>query len=460
MQVSNERMIGPYILGRKLGRGHYATVRQAKKPGDATYGYAVKYMKVGAPYPKKTLLGILKEEAYMQSFKHQNIITYFESNPDGVYLKPGTPGKGQTKIEVVYSVLQKARVGDLFDFLASIGKVSEPIARFYFTQLLDAVEYLHSKGYAHRDIKPENILLDNNFNLMLSDFGTCESFTTVGPSTLSKTKVGTDRYMSPELYAKKPYSPILADLFACGVTLFLFIACHPPFEKASNECQYYRLIKAHKEPEYWTQIYQIHTPDWCSPDLIHLFNLMFQYDPSLRPSISEIRAHPWLSGPVASPTEIAQEFAKRQAAVIENLKKNAIERMQKKKPKKAGEPHIRRAVAKVSEVSTVENVKKFIKEVGEYELRKPTMLFTQETIEDTETAILGFLSEAKEVAANPNTFKIEAIFENPKTEEMKICIDILKDNELNSIHVSKLYGDRSDYMKFFGKLTKFVEEEL
>ena len=82
---------------------------------------------------------------------------------------------------VVYAVLQLARTGDLFDFLASFGGLSEKFARFYFLQLLDAVEFLHVSGHAHRDIKPENILLDNNYSLLLSDFGFCKKLLAVGP---------------------------------------------------------------------------------------------------------------------------------------------------------------------------------------------------------------------------------------------------------------------------------------
>lgn len=72
----------------------------------------------------------------------------------------------------VYSLeLEYAKHGDLFDLIQGSGKFSEKEARFYFKQLVDSLEYLHSKGYCHRDIKTENILLDADYNLKLADFG-------------------------------------------------------------------------------------------------------------------------------------------------------------------------------------------------------------------------------------------------------------------------------------------------
>lgn len=70
-------------------------------------------------------------------------------------------------------IMECYKNGDLFDFLQGQGRkiITEEIARFFFSQLLTAVEYIHSKNIVHRDIKLENILVDENFNLILSDFG-------------------------------------------------------------------------------------------------------------------------------------------------------------------------------------------------------------------------------------------------------------------------------------------------
>lgn len=67
--------------------------------------------------------------------------------------------------------LELCQGGELFDFIAQTGRFEEPVARYYFKQLLDGLEYLHNNGISHRDLKPENVLLDDQFNLKIADFG-------------------------------------------------------------------------------------------------------------------------------------------------------------------------------------------------------------------------------------------------------------------------------------------------
>lgn len=61
--------------------------------------------------------------------------------------------------------------GILFDFIQKMGGVGEQAGRQFLTQLLDVMEYMHSRGVVHRDLKLENILIDNDLNLKITDFG-------------------------------------------------------------------------------------------------------------------------------------------------------------------------------------------------------------------------------------------------------------------------------------------------
>ena len=70
-----------------------------------------------------------------------------------------------------YILLERARNGSFFDFIAQAGRFNEMHARHYFRQLLSGIDYLHNAGYAHRDLKSENLLLDKDFNLKICDFG-------------------------------------------------------------------------------------------------------------------------------------------------------------------------------------------------------------------------------------------------------------------------------------------------
>lgn len=72
---------------------------------------------------------------------------------------------------VDYLVLELVNGGDLFDYIANSGRFSEDVARYYFTQFMDALDYMHKNNSCHRDLKPENIMLDSEFNLKVADFG-------------------------------------------------------------------------------------------------------------------------------------------------------------------------------------------------------------------------------------------------------------------------------------------------
>ena len=124
--------------------------------------------------------------------------------------------------------MELAEGGDLFDKIEADQGVSEDIAHAYFTQLINAVGYMHSKGVGHRDIKPENVLLSADGNLKLADFGMATLFEYHGKRKMAVTTCGSPPYVAPEVLtpvivngAKTvKYCADQADIWSCGVVLF------------------------------------------------------------------------------------------------------------------------------------------------------------------------------------------------------------------------------------------------
>ena len=126
----------------------------------------------------------LNESEIMKKLDHPNIIKLLGSSSKSNAIREDGP-----ELPVNYIAMEYAENGEIFEFISESGRFSEPEARFYFHQLIEGLEYMHDKGYYHRDIKPENLLMDEDYNLKIADFG----FTTT--YQVCNTKKGTYGYM-------------------------------------------------------------------------------------------------------------------------------------------------------------------------------------------------------------------------------------------------------------------------
>ncbi|RZC71360.1 hypothetical protein C5167_034537, partial [Papaver somniferum] len=120
-----------------------------------------------------------------------------------------------------------------FETATSRGRLKEDEARKYFQQLINAVDYCRSRGVFHRDLKPENLLLDASGGLKVSDFGLSALPQQVREDGLLHTTCGTPNYVAPEVVNSKGYDGAKADLWSCGVILFVLMAGYLPFEEAN-----------------------------------------------------------------------------------------------------------------------------------------------------------------------------------------------------------------------------------
>ena len=192
--------------------------------------------------------------------------------------------------KVYYEIEEIAENGELFNFVYELNKgFNEKISAKIFVELLKSLRILHKKGIIHGDIKPENVLIGNDFNIKLIDFGYSEK---CGKNNLINSTVGSDTYCAPEIRKAhlQEYDGCKSDIFSLGVLLFVIRVCKFPFNVSASFDKRYRLIMYRNYQEFWQEFEKDNLPE----DFKDLINHLICYDPSERFSIDEILEHPWI----------------------------------------------------------------------------------------------------------------------------------------------------------------------
>ncbi|KAJ5779720.1 Calcium/calmodulin-dependent/calcium-dependent protein kinase [Penicillium paradoxum] len=211
---------------------------------------------------------------------HVNIINFYQTGEDEVWR---------------WIAMELAEGGDLFDKIEADEGVGEDIAHVYFSQLVSAVGFMHSKGVGHRDIKPENMLLTGEGNLKIADFGLAALFEYKGTRKLSTTFCGSPPYIAPEVITNSSkgqnkgagYHPDLVDIWSCGIVLFVLLAGNTPWDSPTDDSyEYHEYVttKARTTDELWQKL---------PPATLSLLRGMLTIDPKSRFSLEDVRRHPW-----------------------------------------------------------------------------------------------------------------------------------------------------------------------
>jgi carbon catabolite-derepressing protein kinase len=254
-----------YEIGRLLGQGTFAKVYFARSIR-TNQSVAIKVVDKEKILKVGLMDQIKREISVMSMAKHPNIVQLYEVMA--------------TKSKIFF-VLEHAKGGELFNKVAK-GKLKEDVARKYFQQLINVVDYCHSRGVYHRDIKPENLLLDENENLKVSDFGLSALAECKREDGLLHTTCGTPAYVAPEVIIRKGYDGAKADIWSCGVVLFVMLAGYLPFQD-SNLIEMYRKI-GKAEFKY---------PSWFPQEVRKLLAKILDPNPNSRISIIKIKEFPW-----------------------------------------------------------------------------------------------------------------------------------------------------------------------
>lgn len=234
--------------------------------------------------------------------QHPNVIEWFATGEDAVWR---------------WIAMEFAEGGDLFDKIEADVGVAEDIAHLYFLQLVSGVSFMHSKGVAHRDLKPENVLMSDNGNLKLADFGMATMFEYKGQQKQSSTMCGSPPYIAPEVLQcgrgdkTTKYSPDLVDIWSCGVILFVLLVGNTPWDEPTSsswEFQEYVKTNGRSTDGLFKRL---------PADVVSLLRGMMNIDPKKRFSFARIRQHPWYTrnnkfltadGQVSDPLNLAAEM--------------------------------------------------------------------------------------------------------------------------------------------------------
>lgn len=258
-------LMGRYEVGRLLGQGTFAKVYYGRSI-QTQESVAIKMIDKDKILRVGLMNQIKREISVMRLVRHPHVVKLYEVMAT------------KTKI---YFVMEYAKGGELFNKVSK-GKLKEDVARKYFQQLINAVDFCHSRGVYHRDLKPENLLLDENENLKISDFGLSALAESKHQDGLLHTTCGTPAYVAPEVINRNGYDGAKADTWSCGVILYVLLAGYLPFHDSNLVEMYRKIGKA-----------DFKYPSVFPHEVRRLVSRILDPNPNTRISIAKIKEFPW-----------------------------------------------------------------------------------------------------------------------------------------------------------------------
>mmetsp|Transcript_958 Transcript_958/g.1796 ORF Transcript_958/g.1796 Transcript_958/m.1796 type:complete len:727 (-) Transcript_958:722-2902(-) len=263
--------VGKYLLFETLGEGAFGKVKLGVHE-DTGEQVAVKCMDKADIKAQEMTMNVRREIAIMKALKHKNIVNMLQVLSSSSKL---------------YIVMELVTGGELFTKILNEGKLPEDLARRYFQNVIDGVDYCHARGVCHRDLKPENLLIeDTSGELKITDFGlsAMRGTSTAEELHLLHTQCGSPNYCAPEIItsARKGYNGVMVDVWSCGIILFALLAGYLPFYD-ENTRNLYKMIQ-HDQVKY---------PKKFPPGAKDLCERLLTKSPDRRITMAEVKQHPW-----------------------------------------------------------------------------------------------------------------------------------------------------------------------
>ncbi|KAK6387156.1 hypothetical protein LTS17_000422 [Exophiala oligosperma] len=302
-----EIQFGDYVLGQTLGEGEFGKVKLGwKKDGSSQVAIKLIRRESVASNPSR-LPKIYREITILRDLAHPNIVRLHEMV------------ETERHIGII---LEYASGGELFDYILNHRYLKDPAARRLFAQLVSGVGYLHKKGIVHRDLKLENLLLDQNRNIIITDFGFANTFDPTDELSdeivynltnkdfvrkfkldrldqrgmrrgdLMQTSCGSPCYAAPELVVSDSlYTGKKVDVWSCGVILYAMLAGYLPFDDDPSNPEGDNINLLYK---YITTT-PLTFPEYVTPHARDLLRRILVPDPRKRADLFEVARHSWLS---------------------------------------------------------------------------------------------------------------------------------------------------------------------
>ncbi|KAH0789260.1 CAMK family protein kinase [Histomonas meleagridis] len=258
--------IGKYNLGHTLGKGSFSLVKEGQDI-ETHNKYAVKIIPKANMNTQADIERFEREVRVVLNMDHPGIIKIYDFLVDSSFF---------------YLIMELCKGDTLMNKISESSLISEESSKCIFKQILETVKYIHDQGIAHRDLKPENILMDPNGNIKIIDFGFSRF---ANPGQMCATPCGSPAYAAPEIIDGQSYDGRAADMWSCGVILYIMVTGELPW-RGSNQVIIFKQIKS--------GVFDIpeHVSMFCSDLITKLLNP----DSASRLSAKEAMDHPWLEG--------------------------------------------------------------------------------------------------------------------------------------------------------------------
>jgi len=452
-----------YILVKKIGSGATCKVKLALEK-ETNEIVAVKLLNgTGGKSINTNSKHYNAEIDMLKKINHTNIINLRDGNR-GLIKKPD----GRSKM-ADYIVLDYAENCELFDYLYFPKKgFGEKMARHLFKQLIEGIDACHKSGVAHRDLKTENLMMNGEWTLKIADFGYATLLAGKSGNGILTTPLGTLSYAAPEILNKKPYVGSSADLFSCGVILFILVTGKLPFGKAVVFDSYYKNFIRNEYESFWTiMASKIGT---VSDEFKSIINSLLAYDPTQRPTVAELKKHDWMSMEYPTKDEVVAEFEERKIIVT---KLKALEQEEEEKQKKKNKTgHVYRSDDD-DESDSYEDLIKDERTVEEYiESNNPYKVKVKHTdalkvINSIARYFRDIDTKAKQLKPNENYAKFRVDYEidseitenmpDLEVENLALEVEVKKlDDDYFVAEFSKVSGDKYEFFNIYDEYVSSI----